>query len=186
MAQTFTAVYSDRGGFANLHTVDFLVDPAVYAGGGMPAWIRPLLATPQLRHLGPLLVRQIQKRGPEMVKQAWHDPSKLPPETLELYKKPLMVENWDKALWEFNLASHASDLADHLVEFDFPILVITGDDDRIVPTADSIRLAGELPNAELVVIPAAGHVPHEEQPQSLWMQSKIFSTFTGEEDAKMR
>jgi pimeloyl-ACP methyl ester carboxylesterase len=77
-----------------------------------------------------------------------------------------MVENWDKALWEFNLASHDSDLADHLDEFDFPILVITGDDDRLVPTADSVRLAAALPDAELVVIPAAGHLPHEEQPQA--------------------
>ena len=49
--------------------------------------------------------------------------------------------------------------------FNLPILVVTGDDDRIVPTADSIRLAGELPGAELAVIPAAGHVPQEEQPE---------------------
>jgi pimeloyl-ACP methyl ester carboxylesterase len=44
------------------------------------------------------------------------------------------------------------------------VLVITGDDDRIVPTEQSVRLAGELPNAELVVIPECGHVPHEECP----------------------
>lgn len=43
-------------------------------------------------------------------------------------------------------------------------------DDRIVPTADSIRLAGELPDASLVVIPDAGHVPHEERPD-LYMQA---------------
>jgi pimeloyl-ACP methyl ester carboxylesterase len=43
--------------------------------------------------------------------------------------------------------------------------VITGDHDRIVPTKDSIRLAGELPNASLEVIGNAGHVPHEEQPR---------------------
>jgi pimeloyl-ACP methyl ester carboxylesterase len=48
-----------------------------------------------------------------------------------------------------------------------PVLVITGDDDRIVPTADSVRLAGELPNAELVVIPGCGHIPQEECPQAV-------------------
>lgn len=47
------------------------------------------------------------------------------------------------------------------------MLVITGDDDRIVPTAQSVRLAEELPNAELVVVPACGHVPHEECPQAV-------------------
>jgi len=34
-----------------------------------------------------------------------------------------------------------------------------------VPTDQSIRLAGELPDAELVVIPDCGHIPHEECPE---------------------
>ena len=53
---------------------------------------------------------------------------------------------------------------DRLDEFDLPVLVITGDDDRIVPTEESIRLAEELPNAQLVVIANAGHIPNEERP----------------------
>jgi len=141
-----------------------LVDAAVYAGGGAPAWVRPLLATPQMRRLGPLLARQIQSRGLEFINLAWHDVQKIPPATIELYQKPLQVENWDAALWQLTLVSRASGLPERLDEFDLPILVITGDDDRIVPTADSIRLAAELPGAELVVIANAGHVPHEEQP----------------------
>lgn len=141
-----------------------LVDPAVYSGGGAPAWVRPLLATPQMRHLGPLIARTIQARGPELIQLAWHDPSLLRPETIERYKKPLLVENWDKALWEFTLASRATGLAARLDALTLPVLVITGDDDRIVPTKDSIRLAGELPDAVLEVIANAGHVPHEERP----------------------
>jgi len=45
-------------------------------------------------------------------------------------------------------------------------LVITGDDDRIVPTEFSIRLASELPNAQLAVLEGCGHVPHEECPEA--------------------
>lgn len=151
-------------------TALILVDPAVYSGGGAPTWLRPLLATPQMRHLGPLIARQIQTRGPELIEMAWYDPSLVQPETIALYKKPLQVENWDKALWQFTIASRASGLAERLAEFSLPVLVITGDDDRIVPTADSIRLAGELPEAGLVIIPQAGHVPHEERPD-LFMQA---------------
>lgn len=143
-----------------------LVDPAVYSGGGMPSWVRPLLNTPQMRRLGPLFARQIQTRGPQLIEMAWHDPAKLQPEVIELYKKPLKVENWDKALWEFTLASRPTGLSERLDELTLPVLVITGDDDRIIPTADSIRLAGELPNAELVVIANAGHVPHEEDSEA--------------------
>jgi pimeloyl-ACP methyl ester carboxylesterase len=34
-----------------------------------------------------------------------------------------------------------------------------------VPTADSLRLAEDIPGAQLAVFPACGHVPHEECPQ---------------------
>lgn len=153
-----------------------LVDPAVYNGGGAPAWIRPLLRTPQMRRLGPLVTRRIAVSGPELIEKAWHDPAKITPETLELYKKPLMVDDWDKALWELTIASRASKLERRLFDLALPVLVITGDDDRIVPTADSIRLAGELPNAELVVIEAAGHVPHEEQPGEFMTAVQAFLT----------
>jgi len=142
-----------------------LADPAVYTSGGAPHWILPLLASPQMRHLGPLFTRQIVKRGPDLIKLAWHNPAILSPEIQGLYLKPFQVENWDKALWEFTLASQPTGLSDHLNELTLPVLVITGDHDRIVPAKDSIKLAGELPNASLEVISDAGHVPHEEQPQ---------------------
>lgn len=143
-----------------------LVDAAVYGGGGAPAWLRPLFATPQLRRLGPLFARQIQTRGMDLLRLSWHDPNRIPAETIALYQKPLKAENWDKALWELVVASRESDLPAHLQEIQMPSLVITGDDDRVVPTADSLRLAEELPNATLAVIEKAGHVPHEERPEA--------------------
>ncbi|MBL8100430.1 MAG: alpha/beta hydrolase [Anaerolineales bacterium] len=149
-----------------------LVDPAVYEGGGAPVWIRPLLKTPQMNHLGPLFARQIQTRGPEIVQMAWHDPSKITNEIMEGYTKPLQAENWDKALWYLTVSSRESELQNQLQNFDLPILIITGDDDRIVPTEQSIRLTSEIPNAQLVVIPQSGHVPHEEKPQE-FMQAVI-------------
>ena len=141
-----------------------LVDPAVYAGGGAPAWIRPLLGTPQFDHLGPLFARQLEAQGTEFLKTAWHDPSKITPEIFEGYQQPLQVENWDKALWELTVSSRESGLAERVSEFDLPILVITGNNDRSLPTEQSLRLAEELPTAELAVIPQCGHVSHEECP----------------------
>lgn len=149
-----------------------LVDPAVYAGGGAPAWMRLLLNTPQMNHLGPLFARQIQTRGPEIIQMAWHDPSKITDEIMEGYAKPLQAENWDKALWYLTVSSRESNLQNQLQNFNMPVLIITGDNDRIVPTEQSIRLASEIPNAQLVVIPQSGHVPHEEKPQE-FMQAVI-------------
>lgn len=147
-----------------------LVDPAVYEGGGGPSWLRPFYNTPQMNHLGPLIVRSIQTSGIQLLKTAWYDQSKITPETMAGYTKPLQVDNWDRALWYFTAASQPSGLPARLSEFNLPVLVITGDTDKIIPTADSIRLAGALPNAKLIIIPLAGHVPHEEQP-ALFMQA---------------
>ncbi|MBE0411901.1 MAG: alpha/beta hydrolase, partial [Anaerolineales bacterium] len=141
-----------------------LVSPAVYGGGGTPSWMRPILHTPQMQRLGPLLVRRIQRQGQQLIELAWHDPSKIDSQTIDLYRKPLMAENWDKALWYFTTASQPNDLPERLEEFRLPALIITGDDDRIVPTDSSIRLAGELPGASLVILENAGHLPHEEVP----------------------
>ncbi len=143
-----------------------LVNSAVHKGRGASAWVRPLLANLQMRHLGSLVVRQIQRRSPELIRLAWHAPrcssQKLPP----CITNRSRLKIGGKALWELALTSRAPALADRLDEFDVSKLVMTGDDDRIVPTADSIWLAGELPNARLVVIPNAGHDPHEEQPDA--------------------
>jgi pimeloyl-ACP methyl ester carboxylesterase len=151
-----------------------LVDPAVYAGGGAPGWIKPLLGTPQARRIGPLLVRSIQSRGEDIIRSAWHDPGKITPGIIEGYRKPLKAHDWDRALWEFTLASQESRLPERLGELKMPVLVITGDDDRIVPTAQSVRLANELPNAELMVVPDCGHLPHEECPEEFMRAVRQF------------
>lgn len=141
-----------------------LVDAAVYVGGGSPAFLQPLFNTPQLRHLGPLIARRIRDWGVDFGRSAWHDPDRIPPEFWEGYTRPLQTDNWDRALWELTASAERPDLPSRLNELTLPTLVITGDDDRIVPTEQSVRLAGELPNAELVVLEACGHVPQEECP----------------------
>ncbi len=141
-----------------------LVDPAVYASGGGPEWLRWAFKTPQMMRLGPLFTRSLMTRGDELIQTAWYDPSKVTTEVIEGYRKPLQVADWDKALWEFTVASHPLGLEDRLSELSLPVLVVTGDSDRIVPTEDSVRLAGEIAGAHLVIFPQCGHVPQEECP----------------------
>jgi pimeloyl-ACP methyl ester carboxylesterase len=147
-----------------------LVSPAIYTGGGAPGWVRPLLGTPQLQRIGPLSGRFLAGSGDRLLTLAWHDPSKVTPDVLAGYRQATRAENWDKGLWELTKASQDLNLDTRLAELTMPTLVITGDDDRIVPTADSVRLAGELPNAELVIIPQCGHVPQEECPEP-WLDA---------------
>lgn len=141
-----------------------LVDAAVYAGGGAPAWIRPLFSLPQYDRVGILISRRLLQNGDRLIETAWHDPAKLSAKVLEGYRKPLLANNWDRALWELTKASAASGLAERLNEVDLPALVVSGDDDRIVPTEQSVRLADEISGAQLSIFTACGHVPQEECP----------------------
>jgi pimeloyl-ACP methyl ester carboxylesterase len=142
-----------------------LVDAAVYTTGGSSPLMRVLFQLPQMDRIGPLFVRSIATRGMEILTTAWHDPSRITDEIKAGYRKPLMADNWDVGLWQMTKTSRSSDLAARLVDIQPPVLVVTGDDDRIVPTENSLRLAKDIPGAQLVVFKNCGHVPHEECPQ---------------------
>ncbi|MBN2252312.1 MAG: alpha/beta hydrolase [Kosmotogaceae bacterium] len=140
-----------------------LVDAAIYNADEDNFLFRLLTSTPQGRYLGPLVSRAFLGSARNLLNLAWHDPEKLTPEILEGYEKPLKTKNWDRALWELTLARKPYDYS-RIPMISVPSLVITGDNDKIVPVEDSIRLAKELPLAQLSIIQNTGHLPHEESP----------------------
>ena len=135
--------------------------PAVNANIA-PDWLRWAANTPQARHLGPLVARILPLSAPALIRLAWHDPGTLTPEELAGYSRPFQLCNWDRALWEHVAAGSPPNIVDRLDALEVPILLITGDDDRVVPTAETVRLAAALPDARLVVVSRCGHVAHEE------------------------
>lgn len=144
-----------------------LVAPAVYAGGGSPSWARPLLRTPQLARIGPLIARQFGgEQGEAFLRASWFNPALLDDEVLAAYRHPLQVEHWDRALWELVKASAESDLVGRLAALRIPVLVITGAQDSIVPPEQSRQLVSDLTGvvggADYVELEGCGHLPHEE------------------------
>ena len=139
--------------------------PAIYSTGGSPSWLNWIYDIPQLNHLGPLAVASIASSGLEILDRSYNDPTQITDEVLAGYTAPLKVAGWERAFWEFNKAPRSLGVAERLAELTMPVLVITGDNDLVVETADSIRLSSELSNAELVVIENAGHLPNEEKPR---------------------
>jgi pimeloyl-ACP methyl ester carboxylesterase len=144
-----------------------LVDPGL--GGGrdpqFPEWALPLMRTPQMRHIGPLLVRDIAETGNDTILRAWSEPSKVTGEIIEAYRKPLRAENWDRALYELTFAPPYPELRPQLPQLTIPALVIGGKDDRIIRPRYFEAVAEEIPGAELILLPNCGHVPQEECPQ---------------------
>ncbi|MBI9043411.1 MAG: alpha/beta hydrolase [Anaerolineaceae bacterium] len=142
-----------------------LVDASVY-GSGKQAWYMSFVGLPQIRRLGPLLVRSISEDGMDTLDKAWHDMSLITDEIKEGYRKPLRAENWDRALWELSTSQDEVSLVEGLGDLSLPVLVVSGDDDRLIPMSSSIQLAEDIPDAELVIFEKCGHVPQEECPQA--------------------
>ncbi|KAJ8748134.1 hypothetical protein K2173_012602 [Erythroxylum novogranatense] len=121
--------------------------------------------------IGVLLIRMaIDKFGLAAIRNAWFDPNQVTERTITGYTKPLRVRGWDKALAEFTAATLAnvdalskSPLSKRLREISCPVLIVTGDTDRIVPSWNARRLAQALPSSHLEVIKDCGHLPHEEK-----------------------
>ncbi|MFN8472381.1 MAG: alpha/beta hydrolase [Anaerolineae bacterium] len=150
-----------------------LVAPAIYAMFRVPAPVRWFFATPQMRHLGPLLVRPIERSGLDFARSAWHNPEQIADDVWAGYTLPLQAENWDRGLWEITAANQSLGRL-RLSQVTTPTLVITGDDDRIVRPEQSVRVANEMPNARLVMLPNCGHLPHEECPAEFMRSVRHF------------
>jgi len=138
--------------------------PAVYGTGGAPSWLNWVFDIPQLDHLGPLAVSSIASSGLQILDQSYYNKDLITEQVVANYTAPLDVLGWERAFWEFNKAPRALDLVERLDQLSVDTLIITGDTDEIVATADSVRLNGELPGSALEIIAESGHLPNEEKP----------------------
>ncbi|KAL0743970.1 hypothetical protein Bca4012_085483 [Brassica carinata] len=123
--------------------------------------------------LGVMLVRMaINKFGVTAVRNAWYDSKQVTDHDVQGYTKPLKAKGWDKALVEFTVATltdnNGSDkkppLSKRFQEIKCPVLIVTGDTDRIVPAWNAERLSRAIPGSVFEVIKKCGHLPQEEKP----------------------
>src|SRR5690606_7677182 len=144
-----------------------LVAPGV--GGGrnpqFPTWALPIMRTPQMRHIGPLLMRDYQESLPRTVEREWFNQTKLTDEVRETHLQLLKIKNWDRAFYEMLFAPAYPELRGLLPELKIKAYIIGGVEDRLIRTWYLEAVATEIPEAELTLIPECGHVPQEECPQ---------------------
>lgn len=142
-----------------------LVDPGLGGGRGadFPQWALPLMRTTQMRHIGPLMVRNISETGDDTIRRAWSDPSKLTDEIFAGYHKPLKAKNWDRALYELTFAPPYPELRSLAPNLTVPVYIVAGANDYLIRSWYFEALSDEIP-APVVLLPNCGHVPHEECP----------------------
>ncbi|AQK84781.1 alpha/beta-Hydrolases superfamily protein [Zea mays] len=123
--------------------------------------------------LGVVLVRWVMdKFGILGVRNAWYDPSKVTDHVIQGYTKPLKSKGWETALLEHtvsmiidSVSASRVPVSKRLSEISCPVLVVTGDTDRIVPAWNAERVARAIPGATFEAIKSCGHLPHEERPE---------------------
>jgi pimeloyl-ACP methyl ester carboxylesterase len=157
-------------------TALILADPAIYTSGGPPIQFGWLWRTPQMQKIGPWVAHRFlgEANAEQLIALAWHDPSRFSTQERDETRRLLRVKNQSAALWEYTVANEPDDLPQRLGDVELPVLVMAGDDDRIVPTAEHVRLTQELPDAEFVLIEDCGHLPHEEQPEEFMRAVILF------------
>lgn len=140
-----------------------LVDAAVFVSESMPRW---LVNSPQMTNIGSLIARSMGS-GIAFYENCYTDPSVFSGERKDKSMIMTEVNNWDFALWQYLKAwSDVSfDFESRIPDIQVPALVISGEDDKIVPVVDSEKLNSLIPNSKLHLIPEIGHLPHEEAPE---------------------
>ncbi|XP_038988300.1 uncharacterized protein LOC103706004 isoform X2 [Phoenix dactylifera] len=127
-----------------------------------------------------MLLRMIMdKFGILAIRNAWFDASQITDHVLQGYTKPLRAKGWEMALLEYTLAvltdsASKPPLTKRLAEISCPVLIITGDTDRLVPSWNAERLSWAIPGSTLEVIKNCGHLPHEERVEEFLLAIERF------------
>ncbi|GAV67773.1 Abhydrolase_6 domain-containing protein, partial [Cephalotus follicularis] len=135
-----------------------------------PLYKKPLLSIMRSAYALMLVRLVIDKFGIAVVRYAWYDPNQFTEHIRQGYTKPLRARGWDRALVEFVAAmlidtvpETKPPLVKRLNDISCPVLIVTGDRDRIVPSWNAKRLSRAIPGSCLEVIKHCGHLPHEEK-----------------------
>jgi pimeloyl-ACP methyl ester carboxylesterase len=77
-------------------------------------------------------------------------------------------------------SSDTEEISDRLGELAMPVRLLWGQEDRWQPTSWAERLAADIPHAELVVVPGAGHFVMEDDPDRVSREVLAFLDDAGQ------
>jgi 3-oxoadipate enol-lactonase len=90
-----------------------------------------------------------------------------PPETVARAREIALEQGSERLAAALAAMRDRADATPLLDGIDVPALVVAGDDDALIPVAEAEALARALPQARLVRIPGAGHLPPLERPDQV-------------------
>ncbi|MEX1253874.1 MAG: alpha/beta fold hydrolase [Dehalococcoidia bacterium] len=121
------------------------------------AFVRPMLPM--------IAVLTLHRRGfrERALRSSVQDPAYVTPEVIEGAFRPMRMKGHQRAMGQ-QMVDHLRDEPFDPASLRLPTLILWGESDRWIPPAQGDELARKIPDARLVSVPAAGHLPLEEQP----------------------
>lgn len=144
-----------------------LIDAASYKQD-IP-WYIDILRVPVIGPISQHIVTS-RKQVRTVLSHAYFNKKLITREQIESYVAPVLMPGGKYAIRETAKQIVPKDvdaLNARYPHIKVPTLIIWGRHDEVVPLANGQRLAREIPNATLVIIESAGHIPHEEVPDTV-------------------
>ena len=156
--------------------------PVTETGSGNLAY--SIVATPGIRNL----VKYITPRSviEKSMQQSVSNQDLVTPKQVDRYWELLRYPGNRAAALERLSIPRNQYSAEQMSGLDVPSLLMWGEEDALVPVSVGNWYAEHLPDAQLVLYPAIGHLPHEETAQASladfrkWLVSGPLTTETGE------
>jgi pimeloyl-ACP methyl ester carboxylesterase len=137
-----------------------LIDSAGFATG--PAIGKYLI--PPLGYLAAEFLRRPGVRK-KVSLNAYVDPRFVSPDALLCAGLHLKCPDWHRAMIAFTRSGGYTFLMERMAQISQPTLILWGDSDRILGTADAEKFKQAIPNSQLRWVENCGHVPHLEKSQ---------------------
>ncbi|MEB3181164.1 MAG: alpha/beta fold hydrolase [Nostocaceae cyanobacterium] len=138
-----------------------LLDSAGFAGGSSLS----KFMFPPLGYLATEFLRNLKVRD-RISRTAYKDPKFASVDALICGALHLEMPNWSQALIAFTKSGGYASFQDKLATIQQPTLILWGDNDKILGTADAVKFQTAIPNSKLIWVKDCGHVPHLEQPEN--------------------
>jgi pimeloyl-ACP methyl ester carboxylesterase len=156
--------------FAHLYPEKVLglisVDGAVKLDEGA-TYPSALLNFPPFRRIGEVLLTRYgtKERIGQILKSAYYRQDVVTAEVVDGYYNRLVSGQWAQSLLAMTRDMSENAITFALEDFQFPTLILWGQNDTWVKRIDIDRWRDEIPSAEFHAIPEAGHMLMEENPE---------------------
>lgn len=107
----------------------------------------------------------------------------IPPSLIDALRCSLLhqeMPGWREAIASFTRSGGYANLSNHIAQVAHPTLILWGEADDVLGTADANRFEQAISNSQLIWIGGAGHVPHFDQPQVVATHLLTFARQNGD------